>query len=133
MPRATGIQFPGPPATPLVPDPTLQLPPAALDWIHRYNILPAGKNPSSPIAFEKSLNYCREWSDYYGRPIHLGEFGCFTTADPESRARLYAAYRKALAHDQIGWAIWDWSAGFRYWDKKNNQPMPGMREALFGD
>ncbi len=133
MPKATGIQFPGPPATPLVPDPTLQLPPAALDWIHRYNTLPAGKNPSSPIAFEKSLNYCREWSDYYGRPIHLGEFGCFTTADPGSRARLYAAYRKALAQDQMGWAIWDWSAGFRYWDKKNNQPMPGMREALFGD
>lgn len=133
MPRATGIQFPGPPAKPLVPDPSLHLPQASLDWIQRYNTLPTDENPSSPVAFEKNLKYCREWSDYYGRPIHLGEFGCYTTADPASRARLYAAYRHALAQDQMGWAIWDWSAGFRYWDKKKNQPMPGMREALFGD
>jgi endoglucanase len=33
--------------------------------------------------------------------------------------------------NKLGWAIWDWSAGFRYWDKAKNQPMPGMREALF--
>lgn len=132
-PRATGIQFPGPPATPLVPDPSLHLPQSSLDWIHRYNTLPAKENPSSPIAFESKLKYARAWSDYYGRPIHLGEFGCFTTADPGSRARFYAAYRRTLAEDNIGWAIWDWSAGFRYWDKKNNQPMPGMREALFGN
>ena len=133
MPRQTGIQFPGPPATPLIPDPSLHLPKHALDWIDRYNTLPADENPSSPIAFEGRLRYAREWSDYYGRPIHLGEFGCFTKADPASRARLYTAYRRALAQDNIGWAIWDWSAGFRYWDKARNRPMPGMREALFGD
>lgn len=133
MPRQTGIQFPGPPATPLIPDPSLHLPESALEWIHRYNTLPAPENPSSPIAFEGRLRYAREWSDYYGRPIHLGEFGCFTTADPESRARLYTAYRKALAEDKIGWAIWDWSAGFRYWNENKNRPMPGMREALFGE
>lgn len=132
-PRATGIQFPGPPATPLVPAPSLNLPQSSLDWIQRYNTLPKNENPSSPIAFEGKLKYSREWSDYYGRPIHLGEFGCFTTADPESRARFYAAFRRACERDNIGWAIWDWSAGFRYWDKKNNQPMPGMREALFGN
>ena len=28
--------------------------------------------------------------------------------------------------------IWDWKAGFRYWNEKANQPEPGMREALFG-
>ena len=32
----------------------------------------------------------------------------------------------------LGWAIWDWSAGFRYWDQKKGEPLPGMREALFG-
>jgi endoglucanase len=133
MPRQTGIQFPGPPATPLQPDPSLQLPKAALQWIHRYNTMPADKNPSSPIAFDGRLQYARQWSDYYGRPIHLGEFGCFTKADPESRVRLYTAYRKELAQDKIGWAIWDWSAGFRYWDKTKDRPMPGMHEALFGN
>jgi endoglucanase len=133
MPRQTGIQFPGPPATPLRPDPSLNLPASALDWIQRYNTLPADKNPSSPLAFEGRLRYARQWSDYYGRPIHLGEFGCYTKADPASRVRLYTAYRKALAEDKMGWAIWDWSAGFRYWDKAHDRPVPGMRDALFGN
>ncbi|HEV2320129.1 MAG TPA: glycoside hydrolase family 5 protein [Verrucomicrobiae bacterium] len=133
MPRQTGIQFPGPPATPLEPDPSLHLPRGALQWIHRYNTMPGDENPSSPIAFEGKLRYARQWSDYYGRPIHLGEFGCYTKADSESRVRLYTAYRKELAREKIGWAIWDWSAGFRYWDKAKDRPMPGMHEALFGN
>lgn len=132
LPKVTGIQFPGPPAKPFVPDPSLHLPQWMLDWYHEYNTEPADKNPCSPRAFEGHLKYARAWSDYYGRPVHLGEFGSFTTADPASRAHFYAAFRRALGQDRIGWAIWDWSAGFRYWDKENNQPMPGMREALFG-
>ena len=127
-----GLQFPGPPATPFVPDASFHLPQSVLDWIHRYNTLPTKKNPSSPIAFEGKLKYARAWSRYYGRPIHLGEFGCFTKADPVSRANFYAAFRHALDKNKIGWAIWDWSAGFRYWNKENNQPEPGMRAALFG-
>jgi len=131
-PKVTGIQFPGPPAQPLVPDPSLKLNPWVVDWIHRYNTLPTAQNPSSPLAFTGELKLARAWSDYYGRPVHVGEFGCFTKADPESRARFYEAFRRACDENQLGWAIWDWSAGFRYWDKAKNQPAPGMREALFG-
>ncbi|MDE3068657.1 MAG: glycoside hydrolase family 5 protein [Verrucomicrobiota bacterium] len=131
-PKVTGIQFPGPPKKPLVPDPSLKLHPWVLDWIHRYNTLPADKNPCSPLAFEGKLKYCRAWSDYYGRPVHIGEFGCFTTADPASRARFYGAFRRAAEQERLGWAIWDWNAGFRYWDRQNHRPMPGLREALFG-
>jgi endoglucanase len=130
--KVTGIQFPGPPATPLVPDPSLKLNPWVTNWIYRYNNLPADKNPSGPVAFENKLKYCRAWSDYYGRPVHLGEFGAYTKADKQSRANFYAAFRQTLDEQKIGWCIWDWSAGFRYWDKTNNRPMPGMREALFG-
>ena len=103
-----------------------------LDWIEKYNALPTEQNPSSPVAFTKKLKFIREWSDYYGRPVHLGEFGAFTKADEQSRANFYSTFRRAAEGEQIGWCIWDWSAGFRYWDKKNNRPMPGMREALFG-
>ena len=56
----------------------------------------------------------------------------FTRADEKSRARFYAAFRQAAEGRRPGWCIWDWSAGFRYWDKKNQSPLPGMREALFG-
>ncbi|HXS68209.1 MAG TPA: cellulase family glycosylhydrolase [Candidatus Polarisedimenticolia bacterium] len=127
-----GVQFPGPPAQPLALDLALKINPWVKEWIHRYNTLPTAENPSSPVAFTGQLKLAREWSDYYGRPIHVGEFGAFTTADPQSRARFYEAFRRECDKEKIGWAIWDWSAGFRYWNKKENQPMPGMREALFG-
>ena len=74
----------------------------------------------------------RQWSDHYGRPVHIGEFGCYARVDAESRARYHAAFRRAAEAQGLGWAIWDWSAGFRYWDKKKDRPMPGLREALFG-
>jgi endoglucanase len=130
--KTTGIRFPGPPTVPLVPDPSLKLNRWVLDWISNYNTLPAEKNPSSPMAFEGKIRLAREWSDYYGRPVHVGEFGCYTRADPESRARFYAAFRHALDREKLGWAIWDWTASSLYWDKTNNCPMPGMREGLFG-
>lgn len=128
----TGIVFPGPPAQPLVPDPKLHLKPGLRNWIKKYNTLPAGKNPCSSLAFTGKLKYVRAWSDYYGRPVHIGEFGAFTKADERSRANYYAAFRRAAEHEHLGWCLWDWSAGFRYWDKQHHRPMPGMRAALFG-
>ena len=52
--------------------------------------------------------------------------------DATSRANFYSAFRRAAESESLGWCIWDWSANFRYWDKKTNAPMPGMHEALFG-
>ena len=127
-----GIIFPGPPAQPLVADPKLQLKNYMRDWIEKYNTLPADKNPSSPLAFSGKLKYLHAWSDFYGRPVHLGEFGAYIKADAVSRANFYAAFRQTAEKENLGWCIWDWSANFRYWDKKNNCPMPGMHDALFG-
>jgi endoglucanase len=130
--KQTGIQFPGPPAEPLVPDPRLELKPYVLDWIHKYNTLPTDKNPSSSLAFADKLKFLRAWSDYYGYPVHLGEFGCYVKVDPQSRARFYSTFRQLAEQEHLGWAIWDWSANFRYWDKDTGKPMPGMHKALFG-
>jgi endoglucanase len=130
--KTTGYKFPGPPEQPLIPDPSLEIAPHIKDFIRRYNTLPTEKNPVSPLAFKEKLMFARNWSDHYGRPVHIGEFGCYVKADAESRIRYYLAFRQAAEEAGLGWAIWDWSANFRYWDKPNNQPMPGMREALFG-
>jgi endoglucanase len=130
--KVTGFIFPGPPKESLVPDSTLSVSPRVLDTIRNYNTLLTVENPSSAKAFRSKLEFARDWSDYYGRPVHIGEFGCYVKVDPDSRARFYAAFRQAADELHLGWAIWDWSANFRYWDKKNRQPMPGMREALFG-
>ncbi len=130
--KPTGIVFPGPPAQPFVPDARLNLKPWVLDWIKKYNTLPADENPNGPLAFTGKLKSARAWSDYYGRPVHLGEFGAYTKADPASRANYYSAVRRACENNSIGWCIWDWSAGFRYWDPVANRALPGMHAALFG-
>jgi endoglucanase len=128
----TGILFPGPPPQPLVPDPGLKLKNYQVDWINKYNTLPAAQNPSSPLAFAEKLKYVHDWADYYGRPVHLGEFGAYTRADEQSRVNFYTAFRKAAESQKLGWCIWDWNSGFRYWDKSAHGPMPGMHDALFG-
>lgn len=130
--KVKGIKFPGPPEKPLVPDSSLKLNKWVLDWIQRYNTEPRDKNPSSRAAFEPKLKLARDWGAHYGRPIHVGEFGAFTTADPMSRGNFYRELRQTAEEYGMGWAIWDWSAGFRYWDKKKGEPAPQMREALFG-
>ncbi len=129
--KQSGVVFPGPPTQPLVPDMNLKPKPWVLDWFKKYNTLPTEKNPSGPIAFTDKLKYVHDWSDFYGRPVHLGEFGAYTKADAQSRANFYSAVRHEAEKFQIGWCIWDWSAGFRYWDKKNHRALPGMHAALF--
>ncbi len=90
--QQTGFIFPGPPAQSLVPDPKLDLKPYGLNWIGKYNTLPADKNPSGPMAFTGKLKFLRAWSDHYGYPVHLGEFGAYIKADAQSRANFYSAF-----------------------------------------
>jgi endoglucanase len=131
-PKATGIRFPGPPEQPLVPNPGLTLSPGVVKWIQGYNSEPAERNPCGPAAFTDKLKLARAWSDYYGRPVHVGEFGCLATIDAASRERFLTAFRRTLDEEQLDWCLWDWSAAFRYWDKQNERPLSGLHQALFG-
>ena len=130
--QQTNILFPGPPPEALVLDEALNPKPWVKDWIQKYNTLPTSENPSSANAFASKLKYLHDWSAYYGRPVHLGEFGAIVKADAVSRANFYSTFRQAAEQAGLGWCIWDWSANFRYWDKAKQSPMPGMHEALFG-
>ena len=125
----TGLIFPGPPATPLSPAAGIST--WVTNWIADYNTLPVDGNPSSPIAFRSKLQFAGQWSAYYGRPVHVGEFGCYTMAEPVSRARFYTEFRSAADAQGLGWAMWDWNAGFRYWDPATGKPAPGLPAAMF--
>ena len=124
-----GLIFPGPPATPLVPAPGVSV--WVTNWIADYNTLPAEGNPSSPLAFSSKLQLAGQWSAYYGRPVHVGEFGCYQVAEPVSRARFYTEFRSAADAQGLGWAMWDWNAGFHYWDPATGKPAPGLPAAMF--
>ena len=64
--------------------------------------------------------------------MHVSEWGCYEKADKASRLRFHQAFRSALDAQGLPWAMWDWKAGFRYWDDSAKKPAPGMREAMFG-
>ncbi|HEX7655067.1 MAG TPA: glycoside hydrolase family 5 protein, partial [Verrucomicrobiae bacterium] len=127
-----GVLYPGPPATPLTLDGTLQPKDYVQAWFQDYNTKPGPANPSSASAFVDKLHYVRAWSEYYGRPAYLGEFGALASVDPASRLRFYSDFRRAAERDNLGWCIWDWKANFRYWDTNKHAAMPGMHAALFG-
>jgi endoglucanase len=128
-PSTLGVLYPGPPATPLQPDPRATNP-WVKSWFEFYNSQPTENNPSSPLAFRGRLQRARRWAEWFGRPVHVGEFGCFETADAQARLRFYRDIRETMDAEGLGWAMWDWKAGFHY--QKNGLPdPPGMREAIF--
>ncbi|MCU0783888.1 MAG: glycoside hydrolase family 5 protein [Verrucomicrobia bacterium] len=129
----TNIVFPGPPPTPATPAPGISS--WATNWLNDYNTTPAEANPSSPAAFRGPLLIAKQWGDYYGRPVHVGEFGCYATYAPtNSRVRFYQEMRQRMDELGLGWAMWDWKAGFHYWKQTGNtgQPdPPALRDAIF--
>jgi endoglucanase len=124
-----GVIFPGPPAVPLNPHPSITHS-WVKDWFRDYNNRSTALNPSSPFAFRSKMRGLQAWADYWGRPVHVGEFGCYEKAGSVSRVNFYREIRQAMDEHGLGWAMWDWKAGFHY--MKNGRPdPPGMREAMF--
>ncbi|RYD41051.1 MAG: glycoside hydrolase family 5 protein, partial [Verrucomicrobiaceae bacterium] len=82
-----GITYPGPPATPFVLPEALRENSGLRSFVDGYNTLPADRNPCSSNTIRELFDLAREWSDAFGRPVHLGEFGSHNAADLESRIR----------------------------------------------
>ncbi len=81
------VRYPGPPETPLAVPDSLKNRGDIVSFIKDYNTLKGDKNPSSLAAITPRFEQAAKWSAEFGRPIHLGEFGVVTTADPEDRVR----------------------------------------------
>ncbi len=123
------VRYPGPPETPLAVPDSMKDRGDITGFIHSYNTLPEDKNPSSLSAIKPRFDEAKKWSEASGRPVHLGEFGVVTTADPDDRVRYVRDMRTLAESHDIPWTLWDWKAGFAYWDSKTNTPL--LREAIF--
>lgn len=111
-----GIRFPGPPATPFRIPQSLTGNAGVVAFVEGYNTLPATSNPSSIHPVRQTFREARVWSEYFGRPIHLGEFGAHQAADDQSRANYLREVRLSAEKLHIPWTMWEWKAGFGYWD-----------------
>lgn len=124
-----GIRFPGPPDEPAAVPAGVS--PEVAEWLRLYNTLPGSSNPGGEAAVSCELRMAADWSRWWNRPVHLGEFGAYTRADDASRSRYCRLVREDCERLGIGWCLWDWKAGFNYWNPATGQPYPGMRSALF--
>lgn len=125
-----GISYPGPPAKPVALPESLRGNAGLAAWLEAYNTRQGSDNPCTAATFELLLDDAVAWSRHFGRPVHLGEFGAYQKADPASRSRYVRDFRLAAEKRKLPWTMWDWKAGFGYWDSEHSKPL--LREALFG-
>lgn len=126
-----GISYPGPPQTPLAVPASFQENAKVRNFINDYNTTPADRNPSSSYPIGKLFDIALAWSDHFGRPVHLGEFGSHNMGDSVSRSRYTRDVRSLAEARKIPWTLWDWKATFGYWDPEKNEAL--LKESLFGN
>jgi endoglucanase len=76
--------------------------------------------------FEKVLNPI----NIKNIPINIGEFGAYSTADLESRAKWTTYLARWFELQGWSWAYWEWSAGFGIYDPKTSQINTKLADAL---
>lgn len=71
-----------------------------------------------------------QWAETHNRPIHLGEFGAYSTADQESREAWTRYVVESAESRGFSWAYWEFGAGFGIYDRNQNEWRPYLLKAL---
>jgi endoglucanase len=79
---------------------------------------------------ERDFALAAEWAKQNHRPIYVGEFGAYSRADLDSRAKWTQAVRTTSEASGFAWAYWELAAGFGVLDPKTKQWRPQLLEAL---
>jgi endoglucanase len=125
-----GVEWPGPPKTPLVPKLAAQQDLWIRRWFHEYNTQPAESNPCSPGEIAKQLDVALALGQKLGKPLWLGEFGAYRTGDMQSRVNWTAAVRQAAEARGFSWAYWEFGDSFGVYDRALEEWHEGLLRAL---
>ena len=112
----TGVTFPGPPVTPIVPVQAAQDAAWAKQWFTDYNTKPASTNPSGPATIAAQLALITTYRQAQGRVVYNGEWGPQEGGALDSRVRLVTMVRQECEKAGIGWAIWEDPVHMRLFD-----------------
>jgi endoglucanase len=112
----TGVVFPGPPATPVVPVQAAKDTAWANQWFTDYNSKPAATNPSGPATIAAQLALITAYQQAQGRTVYNGEWGPQQGGALDSRVRLVTLVRQECEKAGIGWAIWEDPAHMQLFD-----------------
>jgi endoglucanase len=83
-------------------------------------------------ALVKDFTKAAEWGKKHQRPIFLGEFGAYSAADMESRARWTRSVAREAEKQGFSWAYWEFGAGFGVYDPVAKTWREPLLKALLG-
>jgi endoglucanase len=70
------------------------------------------------------------WGEKFNRPLYMGEFGAYSKADMDSRARWTAFVAQSASQRGFSWAYWEFCAGFGIYEPDLKIWMNPLVEAL---
>jgi endoglucanase len=83
-------------------------------------------------AIQKDFDRAEAWAKKNNRPLYLGEFGAYSAADMESRARWTQAVAREAEKRGISWAYWEFGSGFGIYDPAKKTWREPLMKALMG-
>jgi endoglucanase len=87
-------------------------------------------NEAHTAALRKDFDAAAQWAKEHHRPIYLGEFGSYSKADMDSRAK----WTRAVVHEAeargFSWAYWEFGSGFGAYDRDKKQWRQPLLDAL---
>ena len=78
----------------------------------------------------RNLDAAAAWAKQNNRPLFLGEFGAYSKADMESRARWTVFLARQAEERDISWAYWEFGAGFGVYDRSAQHWVEPIYNAL---
>jgi endoglucanase len=88
--------------------------------------------PAELQAVERDFDRAAAWGKKHKRPLYLGEFGAFSAADLDSRARWTRAVAREAERQGFSWAYWEFGAGFGAYDSAAKAWRQPLLDALMG-
>lgn len=76
------------------------------------------------------LSLAASWGRRHKRPIYMGEFGAYSSADMASRARWMAVVAREAEQRNMSWTYWEFGAGFGVYDPAAKQWRAALLAAL---
>jgi endoglucanase len=126
----TGVAFPGPPNTPIVPVQAAKDSAWSNQWFIDYNSKPAATNPSGPATIAAQLALILAYRQAQGRAVYNGEWGPQGGGALDSRVRLVTLVRRECEKAGIGWAIWEDPVNMKLFDSQAGTWLTGIVDAL---
>jgi endoglucanase len=84
------------------------------------------------VELRRDFDKAAAWGKKNGRPLYLGEFGAYSAADMDSRARWTRAVAGAADERGMSRAYWEFASGFGVYDPKANAWRKPLLNALLG-